>query len=200
MDREAADLFEEFDEVGRAPDASSLRGRLIIRQARLQDADALGRLSAAREGGDAPAHSAVFMRAIKGEGMAHRPLILVAEMESDILGFGKARHLGEEHVAGAGASPEGWYLTGLVVDPRFRRRGVGLRLTAERLQWIAERSQFAYYLSNARNLVSIALHQRFGFIEVARGAELAGVSFVGGEGILFQVDLARLADPVRACE
>ncbi len=48
-----------------------------------------------------------------------------------------------------------------------------------------------FYFSNARNRVSIALHRRFGFTEVARGAEFAGVSFAGGEGILFQVDLAR---------
>ncbi|MCK4511080.1 GNAT family N-acetyltransferase, partial [bacterium] len=56
-----------------------------------------------------------------------------------------------------------------------------------------ERSRFAYYFSNARNRVSTALHERFGFVEVARGSELAGVSFVGGEGILFQLDLARSA-------
>lgn len=182
-------LFEEFDDTTRSPDKTSLPCRLLIRQARVHDAGAIGRISADREGGDVPSHAAAFRRAIEEDAFGRTSIVLVAEMEDDIIGFGKVRYLSGEYGTGEGKSPEGWYLIGVVVDPRFRRRGVGFRLTAERVRWIAERSDLAYYFSNARNRVSIALHERFGFVEVARGPEFAGVSFAGGEGILFRVDL-----------
>ena len=193
MEHEITRLFEEFDESARGPEESRLLGQLRVRRARMDDVGALGRVSADREGGDALTHGAAFKRALEDDRIGRTSLILVAEVEDEIVGFGKVRYLTAEHGADASGSPQGWYLTGVVVDPGFRRRGVGFKLTAERLQWIAERSRFAYYFSNARNRVSTALHERFGFVEVARGSELAGVSFVGGEGILFQLDLARSA-------
>ena len=191
MDRENAGLFEEFDESAGGPPRAELPGELTVRPARMGDIDALGRISAEREGGEAHEHAAAFRRALEYRGIRRRLLILVAELSGDVIGFGKARYLNGEDGAGEGALPEGWYLTGVVVDPRFRRRGVATRLTAERLGWIAERGRLAYYFANAGNRVSIVLHQRFGFTEMGRGAEFAGVSFVGGEGILFQADLSR---------
>jgi len=189
MEQETTRLFEEFDESARGPDESLSPGQLTIRQARVEDVGALGRLAADREGGDALTHGVAFKRAIEDDGSGRTSLVLVAELEDDIIGFGKVRYLGKEHGADASESPEGWYLTGVVVDPQFRRRGVGSRLTSERLQWIAERSQLAYYFANVKNRVSTALHERFGFVEIARGPEFAGVSFAGGEGMLFQADL-----------
>lgn len=189
MEQEIRRLFAKFDEVPRELDEPRLPGPLTLRPARTQDVDALGRISADREGGDAPTHSAVFRRAIEGDGAGRTSLTLVAEAEDDIIGFGKVRYLSGARVDDRSGSPEGWYLTGVVVDPRFRRRGVGSRLTEARLQWISERGRFAYCFSNARNSVSIMLHRRFGFVEVARGSEFAGVSFVGGEGVLFRADL-----------
>ncbi len=193
MEREIRRLFEKFNEVPRELDEPGLPGPLTIRPARTQDVDALGRISADREGGDAPTHSAAFKRAIEGDGTGRTSLVLVADVEDDIIGFGKVRYLSGARADDRSASPEGWYLTGVVVDPRFRRRGVGSRLTEVRLQWISERARFAYCFSNARNSVSIVLHERFGFVEVARGSEFAGVSFVGGEGVLFRADLTELA-------
>lgn len=189
MEQETTRLFEEFDESARGPHELLLPGQLTIRQVRMGDVGALGRISAEREGGDAQAHGAAFGRAIEDDGSGRTSLILVAELDSDIVGFGKVRYLGKEHRADESESPEGWYLTGVVVDPQFRRRGVGSRLTSERLQWIAERSRSAYYFANVKNRVSTALHGCFGFVEIARGPEFAGVSFAGGEGILFQADL-----------
>jgi len=189
MEQETGPLFEKFNEVPRESDESNLPGPLTIRPARMKDVGVLGRISADREGGDALANCVVFKRAIKGDGIGCTSLVLVAAVEDDIIGFGKVRHLSEARADDGSVSPEGWYLTGVVVDPRFRRRGVGSRLTEARLQWISERGRFAYCFSNARNSVSIALHERLGFVEVARGSEFAGVSFVGGEGILFRADL-----------
>ncbi len=191
MDRENAGLFEKFDEPGSLPDSAGPLAELVIRPAREDDADALGRISADREGGDVQAHCATFRRSLEDPEAGRSRLTLVAELGSDIVGFGKVRYLSEDHGAGVGDAPEGWYLTGVVVDPRVRRRGVGARLTAERLKWIAERCCKTYYFANARNRVSIELHRSFGFTEVARGAEFTGVSFAGGEGILFRADLAQ---------
>ena len=193
MEQEIRRLFEKFSVVPRELEEPGLPGPLTIRPARMQNVDALGRISADREGGDAPTHSAAFKRAIEDDGTGRTSLMLVAEVEDDIIGFGKVRHLSGARADDGSATPEGWYLTGVVVDPRFRRRGVGSRLTAVRLQWISGRSRFAYCFSNARNSVSITLHRRFGFVEVARGSEFAGVSFVGGEGVLFRADLTELA-------
>lgn len=41
---------------------------------------------------------------------------------------------------------------------------------------------------NATNGASIALHERHGFREVARGATFAGITFTGGTGVLLSDD------------
>jgi hypothetical protein len=96
MDQESAGLFEEFDESDRPPDTSGLSNRLTIRLARMQDVDELGRISADREGGDELTQSTAFKRAIEDDGSALGPFILVAETESVIIGFAKARYLSGE--------------------------------------------------------------------------------------------------------
>lgn len=189
MEDEITRLFQEPDEAPPTRTESDMPGPLLIRRARTQDVDALGRLSADREGGDASRHAAAFKRALEGDDVDRTSIILVAEVDREIAGFGKVRFLNESRGDERPSSPEGWYLTGLLVDARFRRHGIGSRLTEERLRWIGARNRFAHYFSNARNLVSIALHERFGFVELSRGSQFAGVSFVGGEGVLFRVDL-----------
>lgn len=42
-----------------------------------------------------------------------------------------------------------------------------------------------FYLTNARNLVSIDLHRAFGFEEHTRDFVFPGAEFHGGTGILF---------------
>jgi len=58
------------------------------------------------------------------------------------------------------------------------------------MKWIAHRAIRAYYFVNARNLVSIEVHESFGFVEIARRFTFPGATFVGGEAILFQAELA----------
>jgi len=186
-----AGMFEEFDESGKHPDSSDLLGVLVVRQASLEDADEIGRISAAREGEDPEEHRAAVRRSLEDSRGDRSRLVLVATLGDRIIGFGKARHLKSEEGGSGRETPDGWYLTGVVVDSEHRRRGVGARLTMERLSWIADRDDAAYYFANARNRVSIALHEGFGFVEVARGSEFAGVSFTGGEGVLFKTELKR---------
>jgi ribosomal protein S18 acetylase RimI-like enzyme len=121
---------------------------------------------------------AAIAKAIRGE-----RLLLVAEVDGVIAAFGQAHHLDEHLVDHA---PPGWYLTGVTVLPDHRRRGLGLALTSARLEWIAQHSDAAWYFARADNEASITLHEALGFTEVSRAASIHGVSFVGGEGILFR--------------
>ena len=193
MKQENARLFEEFDDSPGAHGSEGLSGELRVRPATIGDIDAVGRISAEREGGVVREHIEGFRRELEVGRTLQTAMVFVAELDGQVIGYGRTGYLDKEHGGAAGKSPVGWYLTGLVVDPRFRRHGVGARLTANRLAWISERSGLAYYFANARNRVSIALHERFGFTETARGPELCGQSFLGGEGILFEVDLAQSA-------
>ena len=43
--------------------------------------------------------------------------------------------------------------------------------------------------ANARNTASIELHERFGFEEITRRFSFPGLTFKGGEGILFRLRL-----------
>lgn len=109
-------------------------------------------------------------------------LCLLARAGRRSVGFGEVVHLSHPSL------PEGWYLSGLVVAPDWRRRGIGDRLTKERLDWIAARAPRAYYFANSRNGATIDLHARFGFREIQRGLAGHGLTFAGGVGLLFALD------------
>ncbi len=183
------------------------------------DVDALAAIAHEREGGDLARHRAriggELERIAGGEGR----LLLIARTSDTAIALGRAfrfRH-GDTREAGGRTdaeraqalppapraplvplAPEGWYLGGVIVRPAWRRRGIGAALTAERLAWIAQRAGEAYYFVNARNRASIALHEPFGFVEVTRDFAFPGVTFEGGEGILFRAPLigaARFVPP-----
>jgi ribosomal protein S18 acetylase RimI-like enzyme len=122
----------------------------------------------------------------------HEPdrLLLVAEIGTEIVGYGRVRTFEPGLDAPPETAPAGFYLLGLFVQADFRRRGVGLALTSARMRWIAERADEAWFFSNARNAASIALHRRLGFEEVTRRFSFPGVTFAGGDGVLFRAHLA----------
>ncbi|MFJ6535767.1 GNAT family N-acetyltransferase [Paenarthrobacter sp. NPDC091711] len=115
-------------------------------------------------------------------------LVLVAETQagvtteggSGVVGWAKTHHWDFPD----GPAPGGHYLGGVTVLPEFRRRGVATKLTEARLRWIWERADRAWYVVNARNQASLALHSKWGFREVARGPRFHTVKFDGGEGVL----------------
>jgi aminoglycoside 6'-N-acetyltransferase I len=184
MDRDLGKLFEAFDETSRCPAASGRAPDITIRRALASDAAAIGRISADREGRDHAEVIAAVERDLADDSLGRNRVVLVAEVDGSVVGFGKVHYRRAETDL-----PEGWYLSGVVVDPSFRRMGVGARLTAARMRWIAERGSAAYYFANAMNRVSIALHQGFGFVEIARAPAFGSESFVGGEGVLFRAEL-----------
>lgn len=113
-------------------------------------------------------------------------LLLVAEVGGRIVAFAQSHHL-DEHPNDHG--PAGFYLTGVTVQPAYRRSGLGRDMTVARLDWINDRADEAWYFASVENLASIHLHREFGFEEVRRASVLHGVSFDSGEGVLFRSDL-----------
>jgi ribosomal protein S18 acetylase RimI-like enzyme len=87
-------------------------------------------------------------------------LFMVAEVEGVIVGFGHARFVARDPAGGSGP-PGGWYLSGVTVAPEYRRRGIGLALTTERLKRL--RGEVVHYAAEPENMATIALHERLGF-------------------------------------
>lgn len=136
---------------------------------------------------DIPAVAAIQAAAWPGD--QHPPLepqltdLYVAEAAGAPIGYGKLRH----HPDLDGAPP-GYYLGGVAVDPRWRRHGIGTKLTQYRLEaaW-GKGAEIVYYFANARNEASIAMHEAMGFEELQRPFSFPGVSFDGGTGVLFGI-------------
>ena len=84
------------------------------------------------------------------------------------------------------APPGGWMVSGLVVDPSVRRRGIGrMLLTAvvEQAGRVAP-GQTLRSVVNATNRASLALHRTVGFRRVKCVSRYAGITFEGGKGVL----------------
>ena len=91
--------------------------------------------------------------------------------------------------AGPG-TPAGHYLSGVLVDPAWRRRGIALALTRARLCWVFARADEVFYVAGADNTASLHLHAALGFQEVKRfGSERSAA----GVDVLSR--LARMAYP-----
>ena len=112
-------------------------------------------------------------------------LVVVAVLGDVVVGWAKTHRYPDAD----GPAPAGHHLAGLAVTPAARRLGAGTLLTQARLDWIRARADTALYFTNARNAASLALHARWGFVEVARGAAFRGVPFAGGTGILLSARL-----------
>lgn len=167
----------------RTPPYSAADG-LVIRPAGHPDLPGVAAIAAEREGEPLEKWVAAFERT-HDESLAGRSLLLVATLRDRVVGYGKTRDFTPPANSPLNAAPAGWYLTGVVIHPEHRRRGLGLELTLARLTWIRQRSGTAYYFANARNQVSIDLHRTAGFVELTRDFSFPGAEFEGGTGILF---------------
>ena len=179
MSPEFAEFSTPDERLPRLADAG-----LVVRSATTADLPAVAELSARREGVDAAPHLETLVRSFG------RPetSLMIAALDGRIIGFGKTAYLRPPIDAPAGCIPEGWYLTGLVVHPDARRRGVGHELTLRRLNVVFDRAATARYFATAINTPTNALHERFGFREITREFWAPGASFTGGLGILFGLD------------
>lgn len=164
---------------------------LRIRGAESSDLAALAQIAADREGTPQTTQHKLFEKHLLNQ-KTHQSMILVADVRDEVVSFGNCAYCKVPDGAPANHSPDGCYLTGVIVSPKFRRRKVGHQLTHARLQWIARRASKAYYFASAQNRVTIELHRQFGFVEVTRDFSFPKATFSGGEGILFEIELSSL--------
>jgi ribosomal protein S18 acetylase RimI-like enzyme len=115
--------------------------------------------------------------------------LLVAVGGDDVVGYGRARPFSPGSDAPANSAPAGYYLTGMVVDPAWRRRGTGEQLTRARMTWASDLTDRIWYFTKSTNITSLHLHARLGFREVTRDFVYPGVTFTGGEGVLSCAEL-----------
>jgi ribosomal protein S18 acetylase RimI-like enzyme len=167
------------------PAAHGVRAEVHVEQLAARHLDACVALAVQREGGD----PAAWRTALESGMNASDRATFVALVDGQLVGYSTVAWLAPAIGHPTSAAPDGWYLLGLVVDPRFRRRGVGRRLTAERLRWLKGRTDRVWYFVNAANRASIDLHTGFGFGLQADNLEFPGVSFTDGAGLLFGADL-----------
>jgi ribosomal protein S18 acetylase RimI-like enzyme len=181
-------LFAAYDPAARGERSAALRVRAAFRG----DIPAIARLTADRERQPiADCEASVSGELDRIERNATRKYICVGEIDGVIAGFGRATYLPGSEIPGARGMPDGWYLTGVIVDPSWRRRGVGHALTRHRMGWVAEQADAVYYYASARNRPTHDLHAAFGFAEVTRNFAFPGTDFTGGMGILFVCALRR---------
>jgi ribosomal protein S18 acetylase RimI-like enzyme len=186
-------LFEPYRPELKDGERRSTSADVVIRAAIADDVADLAALEAERERGD-PAEYAAKLEKLIAASAARKTLALTAQHKARLVGLAKVTRFAPPPDSPPSIAPAGWYLSGVIVAPDYRRSGIGRRLTHARLTWIAERDHAAYYFSNARNRASIDLHRAFGFIELTRDFSFPGASFEGGIGILFRAELAPRAD------
>jgi ribosomal protein S18 acetylase RimI-like enzyme len=184
-----APLFAAYE-----PHAHGVRTDVQVEPLARHHLDACVTLAVEREGGDPAAWRSVLEGALE----AIDGVTLVAMVDGELAGYSRLAWLAPGIGHPTTAAPDGWYLLGLVVDPRFRRKGVGRRLTAERLRWLHGRTDRVWYFASNANQASIDLHTEFGFSQRAENLDFPGVSFTG-TGLLFGADL-RSDDPELAHE
>jgi len=163
--------------------------RLLITGPNQQDVAGIAHLIALRE---EIAPQAATERALRWlAASAEVPCLVVARIDRAVVGYGRVVLVRKAPDHGGEPVPEGWYLMGVIVAEAFRRQGIAAALTRHRLAWIATHSDEAFYFANSKNLASIDLHRRFGFLPVRQNFIFPGATFsAGGTGVLFRVDLS----------
>ena len=182
-------LFAEYSAKLPAQSGLDASCGLVIRLGAEPDLPAIAAITAEREGDSPERRRSSAEEFLRQSRSTDRSSLFVAELLGEVIGFGQCSYFVPLENALRPVAPEGWYLAGLIVAPKFRRRRVGLQLTRARLQWIAQRANCAYYFANAKNLVSLELHQKLGFEELTRNFFYAGATFAGGDGIFLAIKL-----------
>lgn len=159
---------------------------VVVRVATADDLVGCGELVARREGTDADA----VTERLRTVHALDDQLVMVAELGDQIVGYAKAAHLTPVANGGRNA-PDGWYLSGIVVAPEYRRRGIGRALTTARCAWVFQRADAVHYVVSDANPSSMALHASLGFREVTRDFALPGVVFGSSAGILYRAEAPR---------
>jgi ribosomal protein S18 acetylase RimI-like enzyme len=160
---------------------------IAVRPAALAEVPACARLAALWSGGDPDD----YVERLRVEVKSADRLLVVAATAQGVVGYGRAGPWVHPAEPAPDIAPEGWYLGGIVIDPAWRRRGLGRALTVARLDWLAGRADEVWCFVRATNAPSLALHEALGFREVTRDFSFPGVSFDDDGGVLLRLDLPR---------
>jgi len=159
---------------------------LVVRPTTAADLADVARIVAEREEEDEALVRGRLAREFAAPADPPTRALWVATVADRVVAHARAFRFEPSVNAPADVAPAGWYLAGVIVDPSWRRRGIGDALTSARLEWIARRADRALYFANARNRVTIELHAKLGFVELTRSFSYPGVTFDGGVGVLFE--------------
>ncbi len=95
-----------------------------------------------------------------------RRQMFVAKASGQVVAYGRVIELAADEAAPA--TPAGYYLSGVLVDPAWRRGGIARGLTRARLRWVFARADEVFYVTGADNVASLQLHAALGFQEMKR--------------------------------
>jgi ribosomal protein S18 acetylase RimI-like enzyme len=143
----------------------------VVRDATEADLDATVELIAAHRGGDVDDWRRLFANALHDD----KRHFVVALVDGRVIGFGHTK-LVEREVSSHDEQtpPPGWYLSGVTVDPDYRRRGVGTALTRVRLDRLRGKTKIVYYAAEPDNLATLELHALLGFSPTGRLVNVPG--------------------------
>jgi aminoglycoside 6'-N-acetyltransferase I len=100
--------------------------------------------------------------------------MFVAKAKGQVVAHARVAELAADEAAPG--TPAGCYLSGILVDPAWRRRGIATALTRARLRWVFNRTDEAFCVIGADNIASLRLHAALGFQEIKRfGSERSAV-------------------------
>jgi ribosomal protein S18 acetylase RimI-like enzyme len=92
--------------------------------------------------------------------------MFVAKASGQVVAYGRVIELAADE-AGPG-TPAGYYLSGVLVEPAWRGRGIATTLTRTRPRWAFARTGKVFYVTGADNTASLHLHAALGFQEIKR--------------------------------
>lgn len=134
----------------------------VVRPAVVADGPGMLEVWLTHEGGDrAEALAGIegeIGRAVAGQGR----LVLVAVVDGNVIAYSRAR-LRDAAPPGRPDVPLGWWLTGSVVLPAWRRQGVGRALMNRRLELLAALTDQVHSTVAPSNHASLAWHHAHGF-------------------------------------
>jgi ribosomal protein S18 acetylase RimI-like enzyme len=136
--------------------------KVLIREAVGEDVESCAQLIADQESEEVATWRQRFEENLQD---ANRQF-LVAQHDELVIGYGHTVHYFRPEDASPAASPSGYFLSGLLVAPNFRRGGVGINLTIARLEVLRGLTDEVFYVADPANIATIELHRRLGFVEL----------------------------------
>lgn len=177
-------LFADYQ-----PHAHSIAVDHVVQKLEPTHLDRCVALAVQRDGGQPSRWRTSLERSLHSEDRQ----TFIALIDNQLAGYGTVGWLAPAESDSDSAAPQGWYLLGLIVDPRCRRQGVGHHLTGTRMAWIQNRAPQAWYFVSSANRASIDLHAQFGFQLAIDDFTLPGVKFTQS-GQLYLAHLSRATE------